>query len=183
MKEKELSLDWIAGFFDGEGSVSISIRKDDRRNHGSYFGFYFDVRIRIGQKNPEILTKIQRFLGFGFTSGSEFVVRKHDDIKRFIELIGSRSLVKKEEIDLMAKTIPLLSHRGSVYIPKENAEKILGIIERLHKIPSRKGKVPYQLLGYARQCLANWNESDWRARKSDLARRGWVTRRELAACC
>jgi hypothetical protein len=51
----KLSLEYIAGFFDGEGCVTIQ-RRSDGRSH-------YSVHASIGQVDPQNLIKIQRQFG------------------------------------------------------------------------------------------------------------------------
>jgi hypothetical protein len=53
-------LAWSAGFFDGEGFVTIQ-KRNSRVNGKQYEGFY--LRIGINHVNPEPLYEIQRVLG------------------------------------------------------------------------------------------------------------------------
>lgn len=75
---KRSDLNYIAGFFDGEGCVSIHRGR---------------VAIRIGQKDPSILENIQGLMGIGRIyqrRDREFhtlVIYRKADVGRFIRLI------------------------------------------------------------------------------------------------
>lgn len=50
--------EYLAGFIDGEGALMIS------RAIRSPYVFY-NARISISQKNPKVLKRIQKYLGYG----------------------------------------------------------------------------------------------------------------------
>ena len=54
---------WLAGFFDGEGTVHLGFRKPNKQSRMTNPSYY--LRISIAQKDKNILDEVQRFLGYG----------------------------------------------------------------------------------------------------------------------
>ena len=90
-------MDWhyIAGFFDGEGSISYNFK-----NKRSY------VYVRILNKNKDVLNSIKSFLRFGHiltynkgktTEAFVFQISCQKDVKQFLSEIISLLIVKKEK--------------------------------------------------------------------------------------
>jgi len=100
-----LSLDWIAGFFDGEGSASVRIAN----NKTCKYGFQVLPEITIGQKTRPIIEAIRDRLGFGHVyrmgGGWQFVLHSRIDIGRFVLLMRKRSVLKKRQLVLLARTM------------------------------------------------------------------------------
>jgi len=85
-----MNLDYIAGFFDGEGSVSLQFH----RMPSCKYGYQFLPAIIITQKNRQIIEAIQSFLKVGRlyprrTGVWNLEVRKQSDIRKFISDINS----------------------------------------------------------------------------------------------
>ena len=87
-------LNYIAGFFDGEGCVSGYILENG----------YPRVKISMGQKRSGVLYWIQEILKMGrictFKRGdiSKLQISGKKNVGRFIDLILPHSIVKKEEL-------------------------------------------------------------------------------------
>ena len=93
--------EYIAGFFDGEGSLILRLKKDPRYRNG----FQIKPNIDITQKNPEILRKFQRELKMGklYKNSSDgiwhYCIYKTDDLVKFLNLIGDHVVVKKAKLN------------------------------------------------------------------------------------
>ena len=106
-----ISMDWqyIAGFFDGEGCIFISSRKDictyPSRHNKSYNCLHRMVRITLSQNDIEVLEKIQEFLTLNNIISSiytnpnniqhQLYISKHDSSLKFLENILPFVIVKK----------------------------------------------------------------------------------------
>lgn len=90
---------YIAGLFDGEGCVSVSVRKDGRLN----------FQVKITQKDRSILDIIANALGYGVVwfQGEHHDLRlfSADDISRFIETVLPYSIVKRSQLILMHELV------------------------------------------------------------------------------
>lgn len=56
--EDKLSLDYVAGYFDGEGCICLNKHK-----HKGYKNFYFQLRVQIGTTDKPMLEKLQKQFG------------------------------------------------------------------------------------------------------------------------
>ena len=83
----QVTLAWIAGFFDGEGSLSLVIANRNRSQTRKA------IRISLYQKDPDPLQEIQSTLGMGHISIDSKechrlrITKKADHI-RFLQLVG-----------------------------------------------------------------------------------------------
>jgi intein-encoded DNA endonuclease-like protein len=77
---------YIAGFFDGEGHVSLKCK-----------------RISISQKNPDVLKRIQKFLGYGYVRQNNqgmwlLRIGARADREDFISWISPHSIIKRDQL-------------------------------------------------------------------------------------
>ena len=84
---------YIAGFFDGEGSICFATRKKGK------------VYIDLYQKPREVLDLIQEFLGYGsicmYRRGShQLRISGRANVRRFISMIYPHSVVKKKQLEV-----------------------------------------------------------------------------------
>lgn len=105
---------WAAGFFDGEGSISITKRKRTE-------GFVeHHLSVQIVQKDKRPLLEIQKYYGGSLTSTngnkgrtSVWRLRFHGTkAGAFLEAIFPYSLVKKEEIAIGLKLRSAIGRPG-----------------------------------------------------------------------
>jgi len=89
-----MSPEYLSGFFDGDGCISIRKGSTNR----------YVCQASIGQKFPRVLRKIKNFLGYGKIRlnrkrGSYyFWVSRLSEIQSFIELILPYSIVKRSQL-------------------------------------------------------------------------------------
>ena len=102
--------DYIAGFFDGEGSLIIRFKKDLRYLNG----FQIKPNIDIAQKNLQVLKNIKNKLKIGklYLNKKEGVwhynIFKFKDLSKFVKIIKRRVVVKKEKLERFEKCINML---------------------------------------------------------------------------
>ena len=95
-----LSLDYIAGLFDGEGSIVVRAKRDVRYKAG----YQLIIKITLHQKDKQILETIKEVLKLD----AHIYYHKRDDlwylevhkiseIKKFLRLIGPRSYIKRQK--------------------------------------------------------------------------------------
>ena len=106
-----LSLDYIAGFFDGEGSFIVKITRDKRYKSG----YHIVVKVAIPQKNKEILEMIKDSLGIEaniyFHSRDKLwylEIYRLNDVKKFVDKVCPRLILKKEKCLRLRKIITLM---------------------------------------------------------------------------
>ena len=109
----KLSLDYIAGFFDGEGSFVVKISRDDRYRSG----YHVVIKVTITQKDRGILEMIKETLGIDakiyFHSRSRdklwyLEIYRLDDVRKFVNLVCPRLVLKKDECARVSKIITLM---------------------------------------------------------------------------
>ena len=110
MDNKDITPQWLAGFFDGEGCISssIAIRKGGR----SYINFY----VCITQKNTEILYAIASIYPDAQTkinAKTPSLVFNGTKSKQFLLSIYPYSIIKKEQIKLAIEFIDLITQNNS----------------------------------------------------------------------
>jgi hypothetical protein len=142
--DESMSLDYIAGFFDGEGSVHFAIN----RNNETASGFRIAVYVTISQKNPEILFKIRDFLGFGVIHKDRNCYRLQISglfpCYRFISLMQDRVYVKREQIIFAKQALQLYPGPGRIW-RKEDFLKLLNIISISRKLIGRPKSNKYNI--------------------------------------
>ena len=91
-----VNLDYIAGFFDGEGSIHYAIS----RGYETASKWRIQIWIDITQKNPEILHQIKNSLNLGWVKPDRGYFRLQMAGKlqcsRFVNLMIDRVHVKRE---------------------------------------------------------------------------------------
>ena len=137
-----MNLDYIAGFFDGDGYTSLGFSKAA----GCRYGFYIRMEIGISQSRNQprnIPKEISDYLGFGKYREHGFMrtvcFRNFAEIDRFIRLFKTRVLMKRGAMSLLERALGVLrSHR---HYTKDGLLELLQIREELCKevLPSRSG--------------------------------------------
>jgi DNA-binding CsgD family transcriptional regulator len=123
----KVNWDYIAGFFDGEGSLVYYRKKENRWGRA--------IKFMIAQKDPSILKKIQRFLmkegcihvgiygnKSGFTGGPchNLVVQNKHDLSIILNNLKGRVYVKSKKLNKMLKIISQTNWLGQErYMPSE----------------------------------------------------------------
>lgn len=115
-----LKRSWIAGFFDGEGSCFVVIKKGS--GGAGVHTWRIQPTVTIRQSNKEILSRIKDELGIGgITEGKSgfsnkkthsLDIRSRSDIKAFIDAIGEEAVLRKKQLELMKELIGLKEDRG-----------------------------------------------------------------------
>ena len=101
---------YLAGFFDGEGSLIIRFKKDSRYASG----FQIKPNIDIAQKNLEVLNKIKNDLKIGkiYYNKKEklwhYDIYKFKDIENFISIIKGKLIVKRDKLKKFEACISLI---------------------------------------------------------------------------
>ena len=115
---------YIAGFFDGEGSLILRFKPDNRYKTGIQVG----AHINITQKNLEVLKLIQKELKMGkiyFHSRDQLwflIIYKIEDKMKFVELIKGKLFVKKNELERFSVILETMKNKE--HLSKEGIEKL-----------------------------------------------------------
>ena len=135
---------WLAGFFDGEGSVGIYYRKPRKHSpNGEYF-----LRCQITQNNEPIIKWIADFTDGNIhyqprqknpttSFGDAFVVYwTHRKAEKLLKTIAPYCIHKSEEINLAFEFLDIKVHRGifSRNLPDNYFESLETIKNKLHDV-------------------------------------------------
>jgi len=130
---------YIAGFFDGEGSAMILTI---RRNLQTGVIYRFRPIIKIQQKNPEILYAIKSNLGYGHIDTSKdgfaYIINGLDSVRRFFQDVGYYARVKHDAL----LGVGALAHfqkrhkRKNIPYTKKDTETMLCIRNKVFKANS-----------------------------------------------
>lgn len=106
-KVSKIDAAYIAGFFDGEGCISIR----DIRKAGGH------VRITFSQKPPKVLYEIQKIIGFGTisklpTGCHHYTFSCKKRAMEFIQLVLPYARVKKEQLNVGLEICKLIGKPG-----------------------------------------------------------------------
>jgi hypothetical protein len=135
------SMEYIAGFFDGEGSAMIiTVRTilPDRT-----VTYTFRPIITITQKTPSILSQIHDTLGYGHLdkdirmgSGyNKFILNSGGNIIKFIDSILPYLILKKEQLKLLKQfTIFKKRHQNSEMYSTKVLEEALDYRDKIHRL-------------------------------------------------
>ena len=135
-----LSLEYMAGFFDGEGTATIVLNPNK-----SVYGFRWLPMILITQKNPMILKEVRDTLNMGnvYKMGKadmhQLRITKKDDIRRFLDLFRALVVVKLPQLALIEQALDLMRGQGNQTL-RDDALSMLDIVDRLRLIQIRKNK-------------------------------------------
>ena len=116
--------DYLAGFFDGEGSLIIRFKSDIRYKSG----FQIKPNIDITQKHFGVLKFIKDELKMGkiyFNKQEQlwhYDIYKFEDLLKFVLILKGRLVVKKEKLESFEKCLSIIIKKE--HLTKEGLEKI-----------------------------------------------------------
>jgi len=117
---KEMSYSYVAGFFDGEGTVGLYKAKG-----------YMRLMIYLGNTNFEVLIKMKNLFGGYIYSRNkienrkkvwDWNIRDRDDIKNFLEKIYPYTTVKRQQIKYALRYLELSkkAHSSNIITQEEH---------------------------------------------------------------
>jgi hypothetical protein len=125
-----LNIEYIQGLFDAEGHIFLSYKKTDDNKPK----FTKAVYMKITQKNhPEILPKIQEFLGFGKVSDYNYYVDTFDDCLKLTVLLKDGLIIKYNQICAFEKYLHTELSKSEKYTDELHAKR-----ESLYKIINKE---------------------------------------------
>ena len=152
MEQVKLSPEYIAGFFDGEGSFGIGLRIDDvETGYENRKGI--DVSVGIGQDYKHVLDLIKETFSFGTVGPSghgkygniqwSWVCWGRENCRKFLDYVEPYLIVKKEQAKLFRQVLDVLkdSQRGKP-IPKENMLKVFDAVIKTVPLKNHKTMSP-----------------------------------------
>lgn len=149
-----MNWDYIAGFFDGEGTIYFRVAKTKRKG----FGYDITPNFRISQKDKNILEEIQKFMAFGYVGGTrchngftneiQWSQRAHalnvqgaQNLEYLCDILSDRVITKKKQIDYLKEYLILKKPYRFASVPKQVMLQFLDIAQKtsLSSVkPSRK---------------------------------------------
>jgi hypothetical protein len=133
-----LNVNYVAGFFDGEGCFSIRIKKS---NH-CRLGVQTYPVIAIGNYDKAIIFGVKEFLGVGHIRCEKvgrnkdktlwlLMIENVDDCKRVAEVLDGKLIAKKRDLHLFRDALPIFEDRR--HLTPEGLLAITEIVNKLHK--------------------------------------------------
>jgi len=126
-----IKLSYIAGYFDGDGSVNACIFKTGR--HAGEIR----VEMNISSRVREPIETIHNWLGFGYLEVKRrskpiyvFRVNTQEDMLRFINLILPYSITRRRQLELMKEYLESRLRRGRELISYERNGRVYRIPQR-----------------------------------------------------
>ena len=100
---------YLAGFFDGEGNVSIRIKPDPRYKTG----YAVKLRIELTQKNKGVLELIKKRIGMGYIYPKQkgiwsLCIWSKKDINKFVSIVYTKTFVKHKELSRLKDCLKIL---------------------------------------------------------------------------
>jgi len=140
-KLRRLSLDYIAGLFDGEGNAGLY-------PHIVRNNIDFQPVINISSSDEDVIFSIKYTLGFGKVrrrkqkSGNVIFiwwVFQRDQILEFIRLIKDRCLIKQKQLILLEKALQYIpSYENRIFYRNlDTILKLIYFVERLRQLNSK----------------------------------------------
>lgn len=172
-------MDYIAGFFDGEGCVTLSIR----RSQSCKYSYRFQPIVDIGQRSRPVLANIQRTLQMGCLRKRggywRLTIAERQQVHRFVTFFSERSQLKRKQLRLLREALGLLPRRGGWRntLPKSNVIRLLAIVKKIRDLNGIHGKRAHDI-NAIREHVRKFSEykyrkrikSKWRARNAALVR-------------
>ena len=134
-----MNADYIAGFFDGEGSAMIITVK---RKYGERIIYRFRPVIKIAQKNKRILTIIKDYFHFGHVDAMycnpylrhQYIINGLDGVISFAESISSSCFTKNEILELIKEFALYQKARWNRGKTHYNKEELFWMIDMRDKL-------------------------------------------------
>lgn len=122
--EGQISWQYLAGFYDGEGTVGFRVLKEKRasRTNGETEGWQAAPYIQIANTNPEVLETIKDFLNKQNIisqviakeninkeqqKGYYLNIQSYEGIRKFFGKICPYTIIKKEQINIVNKFLEI----------------------------------------------------------------------------
>jgi signal recognition particle subunit SEC65 len=139
-----ISIDYIAGIIDGEGSIGI------RKNR---------IRVVISNTNIEMLNKIKEYLGFGnvkdydkrnpkWNREGRFITRNNNEAKILLSAINGKLIIKQNKC---TEGLKILENYEKFLIEKEHIK-----IKALEMLKTKSIRQVAKEIGYSHAAVGRW---------------------------
>ena len=155
---KKLTIEYVAGLIDADGSISISVSKNRyiTKKGTSEPQFAFVVNLRFIQEYRDILEEVKETLGAGHiydhkaysktsTAMSSWQTTTHDDTMKVCEMLLPHLRVKKKEATLMIQALTAWRAFGTKNHPVETKEFILELASQMNDHQQKRSRKTYVL--------------------------------------
>lgn len=147
----EVTPEWVAGFFDGEGTVDIRLR----RTHGGKY-IRFELRAQIVQRDPMPLLMIAEVFGGSIQKAKghscSMWVATGPTAAKFLETISQHTICKTDQIAVAlrfqkriahpAQTMTDSNRRGFARLPQSEVDARLALVREIRGIRDNAGLRP-----------------------------------------
>jgi len=138
MEEENISLEYLAGFFDAEGCISIPQRKGGLACgvNGTY------PKIKVETEGRRELSLFKKRFGGNLSKGTRglwvWTITNKDEILQFIKKIEPFLYLKKKQIKLMKEFLNLYTGIRGSKVDKKTAERRVELSNKISRL--NKGK-------------------------------------------
>jgi hypothetical protein len=137
----KLSLDYIAGLFDGEGTIGLGTYKTGNSIH-------FQPFVGISNTDRRVIEIVKETLGFGRIYAQKKTDKKDvftwyahtvDEVAEFVRIFKDRSYVKREQLQLMEEVLQYIpnSHNKVLYRPLDTMLRLVEYVKRFRELNFR----------------------------------------------
>lgn len=115
-----MDFSYIAGFFDGEGSVSSYVSDNRKRVSRKPYGRVPAPKphLSMSQSDPRILYEIREFLGYGVVFKNHLVIRGKANVIHFADNVGPYLRIKRKRVMLAKEMSLLIGDHNEAVSPK-----------------------------------------------------------------
>lgn len=133
---------YLAGFLDGDGSIYVSLKKNNSYKYGIQIAPY--VVLFQSSKEEKEFRKICSLIGIGRIRKRkdgmlEYVISKRKNILNFISIIEPYVILKKRQVKIVKD---ILIQKSNVK-NKKDFNKLIKLVNSLKKLNYSKKKVSY----------------------------------------
>lgn len=183
---------YIAGFFDGEGSAIIVTIKRTKPDCKGKMPYRFRPIIKISQNTISILNDIQNYLGYGHVNKkikttSSYTINGLDSVIKFVDRIAPYCILKRENLLLVKELAVFQNKKGNKYksCPYTLDETIymIDVRDRLYKLNDKTRRNMSLLRKYTKeQIIADsvfYTDIQWKEESLKRNRKIFAISKEL----
>jgi hypothetical protein len=177
----EMNWDYIAGFFDGEGTISFNFRKSSTCGYGYQARAFF----QLSQKDRGILDEINAFIGQTFRvtwtqRAHKLHTQSYEGLQNVCDNLQGRLHVKKRQLELLSEYLDLMRDYHYRSFAKERMFAILRIAKEMSQNSIKPNSAYQKKLGRIREEVERnpWTPEKRYERMSLARKRNWQERHE-----
>ena len=137
-------LNYLAGIFDGEGTVSVQVFKDNRHRYGIRIKPY--IQFAISKDDADVIDLFKKYIPVkwvvGFYKSRNIIhirIEDLDGIRKFIEVLSPyiRLPSTKKKVEIMSKILQKMNKHRKPY-SKEEFLELLMLAKELRMLQKRR---------------------------------------------